>query len=67
MIPLEAPRFCAENAASWIKVWLDQWRTEQEEYSDWARKPQEEKATISEEYKKHAGKPAKPGKGQAKL
>ncbi|KAK7220982.1 hypothetical protein V2G26_008985 [Clonostachys chloroleuca] len=67
MIPLEAPRFCAENAASWIKVWLDRWRTEQEEYSDWAKKPQEEKATISEEYKRYAGKPAKPGKAQAKL
>lgn len=68
LIPLESPHFCAREAAHWIKTELDRWWVEEREYEEWTRKPLAEKSTISEEYKKYAGRPDRSGgKEKAKI
>ena len=70
LIPLESPLLCAENAAAWMQTELRLWREEEEEYEEWTRKSQEEKSTVSDDYKKYAGKPtraSKKKKSEAKL
>ena len=68
LIPMESPHFCAREAAHWIKAELDTWWVEEREYEEWTRKPQAEKSTISEDYKKYAGPPARNGgKEKAKI
>lgn len=68
LIPMESPLFCAREAAYWIKAELNRWWEEEKEYEEWTRKPQVEKSTISEEYKKHAGRPARnDGKDKPKI
>lgn len=60
LIPMEIPQFCAQHAADWIQQELQVWQAEEDEYVEWSRKSPEEKSTVSEDYKKHAGKPWKP-------
>ncbi|TWU77682.1 hypothetical protein ED733_008252 [Metarhizium rileyi] len=54
-IPLEVPKFCARHAAEFVKKELDIWAAEEMEYEEWARRPNADKVTVSEEYKKHLG------------
>lgn len=68
LIPMESPEFCAKEAAGWIKKEMSLWWREEKAYEEWTRKSQEEKSTISEEYKKYAGRPpARNGKDKAKI
>lgn len=65
LIAQEAPVLCATEAAAWIQGEMDRWWVEEKEFEQWSRKSQEEKTTISEEYKSFIGKPSKPGKPKA--
>ncbi|KID92926.1 hypothetical protein MGU_00515 [Metarhizium guizhouense ARSEF 977] len=60
LIPLEAPRFCAQHAADFLKKELDIWAVEEAEYEEWAKKSNTDKVTISREFKKHLGVTDKP-------
>jgi|SRR5687768_3110753 pimeloyl-ACP methyl ester carboxylesterase len=65
LIAQEAPVLCAKEAATWVKSEMERWWVEENEFQEWAKKSQEEKTTISEEYKSYAGKPSRPGKAKA--
>ncbi|KAJ3525005.1 hypothetical protein NM208_g11826 [Fusarium decemcellulare] len=69
LIPMENPLFCARAAAEWTKAEVDRWWVDERKYEDWARKPTEEKTTLSEEHKKYLDmtrEAAKEKKTQAK-
>ena len=67
LIAMEAPDYCAAEAAGWIKKEVDVWAEREKEYEEWTRKSQEEKSTIPEIYKKYAGRPPnRNGKGKEK-
>lgn len=52
LVAMEAPGRCADAAAPWIGAELKRWREEQVAWREWTKKPQVEKVTISEEWKK---------------
>ncbi|KAF5027302.1 hypothetical protein F66182_596 [Fusarium sp. NRRL 66182] len=58
LLPMENPSLCASAAADWIKAEVGRWWTEERKYEEWTKKTQEEKSTVSEEFKKYIGKPA---------
>lgn len=62
LIPMEAPKLCAEAAAEWIKGEMERWWAAEREYEEWTKTPKADKLTISEEYKTRMGKPERPGK-----
>lgn len=62
LIAQEAPELCARETTLWVKSEMDRWWAEEKEFEEWASKSQEEKTTISEEYKSYVGRPARPAK-----
>ncbi|KAF4463062.1 host-specific AK-toxin Akt2 [Fusarium albosuccineum] len=58
LIPMEDPRFCASAAAEWIKAEVEAWWAEERKYEEWTRKSNEEKTTLSDDFKRYVGKPA---------
>ena len=57
LIPLEAPRLCATEAAEWIRGEMERWWEDERAYEQWARLPQQEKSTVNDEYRKYLGVP----------
>ncbi|KAF4992826.1 hypothetical protein FDECE_13612 [Fusarium decemcellulare] len=57
LIPMEDPRFCASAAAEWIKTEVEAWWAEERKYQEWTRKSNEEKTTLSDDFKRYVGKP----------
>lgn len=55
LIPMEAPLFCAREAAAWAKTELNRWWAEERRFDEWAAKPLADKVTVSDEYKKRLG------------
>ncbi|KAM4062980.1 alpha/beta hydrolase family protein [Hirsutella rhossiliensis] len=55
LIPMEAPLFCAAEAAAWAKTELDRWWAEERRYDEWAKKPLADKVMVSDEYKRRLG------------
>jgi pimeloyl-ACP methyl ester carboxylesterase len=61
LVPLESPRFCAEQVAGWLRPELERWWKEENEYEKWAQTPQREKSTVSDEYIQNLGAPSRIG------
>ncbi|KAK2930100.1 Alpha/beta hydrolase fold-1 [Fusarium oxysporum f. sp. vasinfectum] len=66
LVPMEDPRLCASAAADWIKAELERWWADERQFEEWAKKSKEEKTTVSEEFQKHIGKPARRAKPSPK-
>lgn len=73
MLPLEAPRRTAREAAVWIGDEIKRWRSEEAEYErSWMNKSLIEKQTIDERWKREIGGPLRKGQplrqgGQPKM
>jgi pimeloyl-ACP methyl ester carboxylesterase len=52
LLAMEDPGRCADLAAPWIGAELKRWRKEQEAWREWTKRPQMEKITVSEQWKK---------------
>ncbi|KAH7312379.1 Alpha/beta hydrolase family-domain-containing protein [Stachybotrys elegans] len=59
LVPLEAPRVCAQAAVSFLGKCLGRNEKRENEYVEWTKKPLEEKTTVSDEYKKRLTQPPK--------
>jgi pimeloyl-ACP methyl ester carboxylesterase len=57
LVPMEAPTYCARSAVDWAKPELERWRHEEEQYKEWTKKPQSEKVSFTEDYRKYTGEP----------
>ncbi|PNY23340.1 Uncharacterized protein TCAP_06722, partial [Tolypocladium capitatum] len=57
LIALEAPQYCASQAADWAKMELDRWWAEEREFEEWSKKPLVEKETVGDEYRRYLGVP----------
>lgn len=56
MVPLEAVGACADAAADWLRPEMNQWAREEEGWRrTWAAKSEQERRTVSEEFKMHLG------------
>ncbi|PHH86166.1 hypothetical protein CDD83_10635 [Cordyceps sp. RAO-2017] len=51
-MPMEAPWFCASEAAKWLALELDRWWAEEREFEQWARKPLADKIAVEKDYMK---------------
>ncbi|KAG5955451.1 hypothetical protein E4U56_007214 [Claviceps arundinis] len=50
LLPLENPRFCAQQAATFLKAELAIWAAEEKEYEAWTRQSNQQKTTASQEW-----------------
>jgi pimeloyl-ACP methyl ester carboxylesterase len=57
LVAMEAPGFCADNAAPWLGKAIRKWQLEQDRYLEWTKKSIVEKSTVSEEWKVKIGGP----------
>lgn len=56
MVPMEAVGRCADAAAEWLRPEMDRWAREEAEWRRaWAAKSEQERRTVSEEFKMHLG------------
>lgn len=71
LIAMEAPQYCASQAADWARAERDRWWAEEREYEEWTKKPLADKVTVSDEYKRYLGVPDRGapdrGAGKAKM
>ncbi|TQN71041.1 Abhydrolase domain-containing protein mpaH [Colletotrichum shisoi] len=67
LFPMEVPGTSAELSAGWIEEALADWRAEQADYERWTRLSVAEKTTLTDEWIKRLGGPARPPKAKAKI
>ncbi|POR35181.1 Uncharacterized protein TPAR_04604 [Tolypocladium paradoxum] len=68
LIAMEAPQYCASQAADWARTELDRWWAEEREYEEWTRRPLVEKETVGDDYKRYVGVPDRSaGRARAKI
>ncbi|KJZ78465.1 hypothetical protein HIM_01856 [Hirsutella minnesotensis 3608] len=68
LVPMEAPRDCAREAAAWARTELDRWWAEERRFEEWAARPPGEKAAIGREFMERLGEPSgRQGKTMPKI
>ena len=54
-LPFEVPEKCAQLAADWLIIHLDQWKRDEEFCKQWSAVPKVEKTMLSKDYRTALG------------